>query len=262
MKATLLKISGKAVQTFLTDDGWLDLCDTVMRDGPLVIVHGGGSEITSWSDQLGLQTSFVRGQRVTSARELEVVVAIQSGLINTRIVNRLLTGGREAIGLSGISRGLMQAEISDASLGYVGVPEIRAVPDWFGQLLNNRVIPVFSSVSRTRDGGLVNVNADLFAEVLATMIGAGAVYFASDVEGVRFNGNVLPVLGQDDAVSLVLTEDIHGGMIPKVQSCSRLLDNGIEKIWIGPSDPAAILSAVTGTGTSGTWICKEIDHVA
>lgn len=234
MKISLIKISGKTITEFLNTDKWIKTIKSLKKeyDG-VVIVHGGGKSISEWSEKLGLENKFVNGQRVTTFEQMEVVAAVQSGVLNTQLNAKLNASGLNAMGLSGIDRGTFKAEYFNKDLGFVGKPELAGSTGWIRSLIKSNVIPVFSSVCMDKNGNLMNVNADVFAGALASVINAEIVFFVSDVDGVKINGTVKSTLTDEEIISGIANGDITDGMIPKLQSCVELLNKGINKIWIG-----------------------------
>jgi acetylglutamate kinase len=234
MKISLVKISGKTITEFLTTDKWVNTIKSLKKeyDG-VVIVHGGGKSISEWSEKLGLENKFVNGQRVTTVEQMEVVAAVQAGVLNSQLTAKLNASGLNAMGLSGIDRGTFKAEYLNKDLGYVGKPELTGSPMWIISLIKSNVIPVFSSVCMDKNGNLMNVNADVFAGTLASALNAEIVFFVSDVDGVKINGTVKNTLTGDEIISGIASGDITDGMIPKLQSCMELINKGINKIWIG-----------------------------
>lgn len=258
MKIAVLKISGKALNDVLNEESWIATIKMLQKtyDG-VVIVHGAGRTISEWSSALGLEVKFHQGQRVTTANVMEVVTAVQAGVLNAKIVSRLITGEINAVGLTGIDRNSFVAENINADLGYVGVPKQVNSINWITELLNNKVVPVFSSVCRDSKGNLMNVNADYFTEVLATSLQADSVFFISDVKGVKLNGSFQPLIDQAKIRQGIDEGEITDGMIPKLNSCIELLNKGINKIWIGANNPEEIFNENECKNGSGTWVVQS-----
>jgi len=258
MKIAILKLSGKALNDIFTNKNWIssftDLRDSF--DG-LIIVHGAGQNISQWSEALGYEVKFHEGQRVTTKETMEVVAAVQAGVLNTRIVSWLQTIGLEAIGLSGIDRGTFVANYKNKDLGFVGVPQLKGSVDWINDLLKDGVIPVFSSVCRDATGNLMNVNADVFTEVLATAIKAESVFFVSDIQGVKLKGEIKETLNEKEIESGIANGEITDGMIPKLNSCVQLLDKGINKVWIGSNNLCYLFNEKEYNNLRGTWIVQS-----
>jgi acetylglutamate kinase len=256
MKILILKLSGKAIDQFYNDSKWIDAVIKIksLFDG-LVIVHGAGKKITEWSESFGIKASFVNGHRVTDNETMEVVAAVQAGLLNSKIISSLQSNNIEAMGLSGIDRGLFVAKYLNEDLGFVGYPEQNGKADWLFTLIKQNVIPVFSSVCRDAEGNLMNVNADLFAKALALTLKADSVVFLSDVDGVKLNGNFKSFITDLEIMEGIKSGEINNGMIPKLESCIELLNNGINKIWIGKDFLELDLNnLLLENNTKGSWI--------
>ena len=234
MKTIIIKLSGKVLNSFSTDSKWLDIIKEIKKeyDG-LVLVHGGGNKITEWSAAMDLQSQFVNGHRVTDEKTIEIVAAVQSGLLNTQIIASLQSKGIDASGFTGIDQGLFTADYLDAKLGYVGNPKLNGKADWLISLLEKNIVPVFSSLCSDKDGKLMNVNADLFTKELALALSADTVLFLSDVEAVKLNGEPKSYLTYNEIIEGIEQKEITEGMIPKLKSCLELIDGGVNKVWIG-----------------------------
>jgi len=257
MKIALLKISGKALNQLFESKSWITSLKNLqlLYDG-VIIVHGAGSSISSWSKALGLESTFVNGQRVTSKEIMDVVAAVQTGVLNTKIVSTLTANKLCAMGLTGIDRSTFVAEAFDDKLGYVGIPKLVGSTTWITDLVKSKTIPVFSSVCRDAEGNLMNVNADIFAEVLASSIKAESVFFISDVDGVKLKGSYKSHINRNDILDGISNGEITDGMIPKMHSCLGLLNKGINKIWIGSSIHEGSFNEF-GLQSNGTWIVQS-----
>lgn len=257
-KNVVLKLSGKALESFCSDETWAQRIRNIKAscDG-LVIVHGAGTAISEWSQKLECDVQFLNGQRVTTPEIMDVVTAVQAGLLNHKVIAYLQTHGLNAIGLSGIDMGLFVADYLKPELGQVGYPRAVGSTKWLQALLNEGAIPVFSSVCRDEDGNLMNVNADVFAERLAERLGAESVLFLSDVAGVKLYGEVQTVLNREIIHSGIAEGEITGGMIPKLESCMKLLNNGVRKIWIGSEHAFEETDSFSFDNLFGTWIINE-----
>jgi acetylglutamate kinase len=254
MKTVLIKISGKAIDNFLRSDYHKKLL-TELAPGydHIVIVHGGGKMISEWASALGIDSNFIDGQRVTTPELMEVVAAVQSGLINSKIIASLNSSGYKAVGLSGISNNTFIAKEFDSQLGLVGIPNLASPVDWIYELLDKEILPVFSSVCYDGNGNLINVNADLFAAELAAAIKADCIMFFSDVEGIIYNGEVKRILNETEILHGINSKQINNGMLPKLNSCLKMLSKGIKKIWIGSGSK----SELPDIQKEGTWIIKS-----
>lgn len=216
----------------------------------VVVVHGGGAEITRLSNRLGIEAEFIAGQRVTDAATLEVVMATLAGTVATRLVAGLLAAGVPAMGLSGVDGGLLQAEPDAASgLGLVG--KIRRVdPGPLEALFAAGMVPVVAPLALGPAGPL-NTNADLAAAALAGALGAARLFLLTDSGGVRVGGQLRQRLALAEVDGLVATREVYGGMIPKLEACRQALQAGTAKAQILPGGAAARLASILNGGATG-----------
>jgi acetylglutamate kinase len=219
----------------------------------IVVVHGGGKEITALSNRLNLPTRFVNGQRYTDEETRDVVQMVLAGLINKDIVRRINMHGGNAVGISGIDAKLLVAKRHTAhDFGFVG--EIESVNAAFiRSLLQDGCLPVIAPMGIDDNGTVYNVNADIAAGEIAGALGAIKLVYLSDIEGVSAKGLLLSHLTQKDAVSYIETGVISGGMIPKIESALSAVKAGVQKVHIidGRKSHALLLEIFTteGVGT-------------
>jgi acetylglutamate kinase len=220
--------------------------------GSLVVVHGGGDEVSTLQRLHGVVAHFNGGRRVTSALDLEIVRMALSGSANKRLVSALNDAGAPAVGLSGEDAGLLCATPLDREqLGFVGTPTTVNVP-FLRHLLDAGYLPVLSPVSRSDDasaagggGATLNVNGDDAAAAIAVALGAEELLLVSDVEGVLVDAVPVASLGADEARQLIENGTAAGGMGAKLQAAIAALAGGVARIRI--SDIAAIESLDRGT---------------
>lgn len=216
--------------------------------GSVVLVHGGGDEVSALQAALGTESSFVEGRRVTTAKDIELVRMALSGSANKRLVATLVEHGIDAVGLSGEDAGLIGAAPMDAQrLGHVGIPQSVNVA-FLRHLLSGGYMPVVSPVSRDASGTLgaaLNVNGDDAAAAIAAALGAAELLLVADVPGVMRDGRVIPCLTPDAARSLVADGTAAGGMQAKLQAALTALAGGVPQVRI--SDLAAIGDPHRGT---------------
>jgi acetylglutamate kinase len=257
MKTAVVKLSGKAIDDFIKNPEWLDVIKELHSgyDG-LVIVHGAGNQISEWTNALGGQNNFINGQRITDEFSMNIVAAVQAGMVNSRIVSHLCSNDLNALGLTGIDNNLFVADYTDDRLGFVGVPKANKNAAWLNELMLSLTIPVFSSICRDKAGNLMNVNADIFTNILASLLEAEAVFFVSDVKGVVLNGIIKKEIRANEISKGIADNEITGGMIPKLESCVSLLKSGVKKVWIGNSLAEMTLHGINGS-IDGTWILPE-----
>jgi acetylglutamate kinase len=248
----VVKIGGRELQPGPALDELARRLRALARAGrPIVIVHGGGDEVTHRADALGLKTTKHRGQRVTSAPMLEIVVEVLAGRINTRLVAELNRAGLPAVGLSGASRGLLTVRPAGdppGSLGFVGHPQrVRSAP--LAALLRTGFVPVVAPIGVDRRGQLYNVNADLAAAALAGELRADLLLL-TDVAAVRdANGEDRALLTLTQAHRLIERGAAVDGMIPKLEAGELALREGAPLAWIGPVDALTPDGPAAGRGT-------------
>lgn len=239
----VVKIGGAA----LNDAAWLDefAAAVAAAGAPVVIVHGGGPDITALSDRLGIEVRWHEGRRVTPPEAMDVAAMVLTGRVNKRIVSALLAAGVDAIGLSGIDGGLLRAEVvANGELGRVGrVTSVRT--GILSGLLDLGHSVVVSPVSLGTDGGALNVNADDAAGAIAAAIGATELIFLTDVPGVRDGAGVRNLLAPVEAVSLIESGVATGGMRVKLGAAVSALDSGVTSVRIG--DATVLYDRSAGT---------------
>jgi acetylglutamate kinase len=257
VKPIVVKIGGSTLGG--RDTTFLDLIALQARGVPAVVVHGGGSKVTRWLEQMGVPTTFVRGMRVTDEATLEVVIAVLAGLVNKEIVAAITRLGGRAIGLSGVDGGIIQARVKDPQLGYVG-ETVRIDPEPIYLLLNAGYIPVIATggMNVSGEGGdkvdFLNLNGDASASEIAVAIDAGRLIFMTDVPGVRDGtGNTIPRISRAEAGALIESGVVSGGMIPKVEGCLRALSR-VEHTQIIDGRSAGVLVAAVEGQDIGTRI--------
>ncbi len=252
MKPIVVKIGGSLLGS---GDTCLEDMVTLQKQGlPLVVVHGGGKALTEWQTRLGLKTQFVRGLRVTDKDSLPVVVAVLAGLVNTDLVAQVNILGGKAIGLSGVDGRLIEAEIQDKELGFVG-RILRVNPQPVLSLLKEGYIPFIAPIGLDiKNGGPLNINADTVAGEVAVALGAERLIFLSDVPGVLGeNGEPIVHLDHEDAHYLMAKGVIATGMLPKVEACFRARQNGTICRLIDGRESHILLQEMAGQA-SGTTV--------
>ncbi|MEA2035076.1 MAG: acetylglutamate kinase [Euryarchaeota archaeon] len=253
-----------------------DVLDTVIQDAVLlhyvgmrvVLVHGGGPEITDKMKAMGKEPKFVGGLRITDTETLEIAQMVLVGKINDGIVSLIAKFGALGVGLSGndgklliakklkLQKVMVDDEEREVDLGHVG--EIECVnPGILTDLLDRNYIPVIAPIAIDRKGESLNVNADTAAGELAVALGAYKFVNLSDIEGVmnKERTKVFRRLKLSEAKELIKDGTIEGGMIPKLDSCLYALENGVENAHIinGNRDHTLLLELFTDAGV-GTII--------
>jgi acetylglutamate kinase len=220
--------------------------------GTLVIVHGGGDEVTSVQRSLGRDPQFVDGRRVTTDDDIAILRMTLSGVVNKRLVASLVAQGIPAVGLSGEDAGLLAAEpIDAATMGRAGAPA-HANVHVLRHLLEGGFLPVISPLARDARsvaGDALNVNGDDAAAAIAGALGASELLLIADVPGVLERGDVIATLDPTRVRALVGAGTVTAGMIAKLEASSRALVGGVSSVRIGDID--AIADAQRGTRITG-----------
>ena len=231
-----------------------------------VVVHGGGPQISSMLDRLGIESEFRGGLRVTTPEAMDVVRMVLTGQVSRELVGLLNAHGPHAVGLSGEDGGLFQARRRHAyvdgepvDVGLVG-DVVKVNPGAVQDLLDAGRIPVVSTVAPDMDDPtqVLNVNADTFAGAVAGALKAKRLLLLTDVPGVLDKSKkLIPELSVKDARKLIADGTISGGMIPKVETCIYALEQGVQGVVIidGKTQHAVLLELFTNQGT-GTLIHK------
>ena len=218
-------------------------------DRSLVIVHGGGVEISQLQHKLHIEPRYVDGLRVTDADSLALVEMVLCGSVNKRLVRYLLSAGVDAQGLSGVDRGLIRARKmrhESLDMGYTGeVLSVRG--EVITDLLKRGITPVIAPVSLGACSNF-NLNADPVAGAIASAIDAHEVVFISNVAGVLVEGKRVPSLTRSQALELIERGVIYGGMIPKVESALAVLSSGVPQAVITDLDGWAKRGGTTFIG--------------
>ena len=227
----------------------------------VVLVHGGGPEITETLKRMGKDSIFMNGLRVTDKETADVVQMVLAGKINKSLVNLLQIKGGSAIGLSGLDGHMIKAEMKDKELGYVGEitdVDIKPIID----LINNDYIPVVSTIGCDEEGNVYNINADTAAAYIAGKMKAERLITMTDIEGILRDKHdpksLIQCIDIEEAKELFDTGIISGGMIPKVQCCIDAIDKGVKKVTIldGRVPHALLIETLTDEG-AGTMVVKE-----
>jgi acetylglutamate kinase len=209
-----------------------------------VIVHGGGPKISETMKTMGKEPTFIQGQRVTDKETMDIVEMVLGGLINKEIVALINNHGGKAVGLSGKDSSFIKAKkklIKKAAetgeeevidIGLVG--EVESVsPDILDSLQNSGFIPVISPIGVGSKGEAFNINADYVASAIASALKAEKLMLLTDVPGIKDkNENIISSIHKKDIKRLIDDGTISGGMLPKVQACTRSIDAGVKKTHI------------------------------
>lgn len=237
----VVKIGGRAQ----SDPRLPEALFAAAQQGALVVVHGGGDEVSTLQRTLGMEPQFIGGRRVTGAEDLQVVRMVLSGTTNKRLVAQLQTAGARAVGISGEDGGLLSARVTDPTFGRVG-GAVTADGALVHQLLAGGFLPVISPLARdveSSDGEGLNVNGDDAAAALAAVLGADELVLVADVAGVLEDGAVIRQLDPEGCADLVRRGIARGGMQAKLEAALSALHRGVPRVRIasldGIGDPEA-----------------------
>ena len=259
----VVKIGGAAMEdrrlaeTFAEDIALLRLVGVRM-----IVVHGGGPQITAMAGRLGIEPTFVDGHRLTDPATLEVARMVLVGLVNQDLVSLLVRHGTPAIGLSGHDGGLLMVRPRSPELGLVG--EVERVNVGLLVHLMERCVPVIASIGTDSDGQSYNVNADLVAGCVAAAMGAQKLVYLSDVPGLLgSDGSLVSETSVSGCRPLIAEGVAEGGMIPKLEGAIEAVESGVGKVHLmdGRVEHSLILELFTPEGL-GTMITNDIAESA
>ncbi|MBD8989915.1 MAG: acetylglutamate kinase [Clostridiales bacterium] len=227
----------------------------------VVLVHGGGPEISETMKRLGKQAQFVNGLRVTDKETVDIVQMVLAGKVNKTLVNLLQMKGGHAVGVSGIDGGIIEAAMKDEALGYVGkITRIRPQP--ITDLLEKNYIPVVSTVASDRQGNTYNINGDTAAAFIAGALNAERLIMMTDIAGILRDkddpSTLIPALTVSEARKLFDEGVISGGMIPKVDCCIEAIEKGVRHVVImdGRVPHSILMELLTDEG-AGTMVMGD-----
>ena len=219
----------------------------------VVLVHGGGPEISGMLSKIGKKSEFVNGLRVTDAETADIVLQVLAGKINKTLVNHLQNSGGKAVGLSGMDGHLIEAEIKDPALGFVGViTDINIEP--VTDLLDKGYIPVISTVGCDKEGNVYNINADTAAARIASALGAEALFLMTDIIGLLRDkddeSTLISSVCVSEAPQLMREGVISGGMIPKVECSVEAIRQGVNRVFMldGRVPHSLLIETLTNEG--------------
>ncbi|MGN0469276.1 MAG: acetylglutamate kinase [Acutalibacteraceae bacterium] len=260
-KVVVIKYGGNAmIDETLKQNVMGDLVLLSLVGVKVVLVHGGGPEISDMLSKIGKKSVFLDGLRVTDKETMDVVQMILAGKVNKDLVKLIETKGGHAIGLCGADGSMIKAKPHDKKYGYVGeITEVDADP--IIGVLDYNYIPVVSTVGIDSDGNSYNINADTAAAAIASELKAECLITLTDIEGIMRDKDdpksLIHTMRIGDAPKLIEDGVISGGMIPKVQGCIKAIENGVRKVFIidGRIPHSILVETLTEEGL-GTMIIK------
>jgi acetylglutamate kinase len=234
--ALVLKLGGELLEQPEDLDSIAKAIARLSQHASLVVVHGGGREIDAALNTAGIPKQQVDGLRVTDARTLDVVVSVLAGAINTRLVAAVRRAGASPVGLTGADATvatIVTVAGEQVDLGLVGAPVRNGAPRLLADLLAGGYVPIVACIGATRDGQLLNVNADTLASHLASALRARRLVIAGGTSGVLdAQGQTIERLTTRDAARLVKAGTANKGMVAKLQACRAALQAGVGDVVI------------------------------
>ena len=227
----------------------------------IVLVHGGGPEISETMSKLGKKAEFVDGLRVTDKETVDIVQMVLAGKVNKTLVNLLEMNGGKAMGISGMDGRLIEAEIKNEKLGYVGnITKINIDP--VNDLLEKGYIPVISTLGCDNEGNTYNINGDTAAAYIAGALNAERLIMMTDIAGLLKDkddpSTLIPEITVKECEELKTTGIISGGMIPKIDCCIEAINEGVKNVIIMDGRvPYSILMEILTDEGAGTMVMGE-----
>ncbi len=261
-KVVVIKYGGNAmINETLKQQVMEDIALLWLIGVKVVLVHGGGPEISDTMKKLGKEAVFVDGLRVTDKETVDIVQMVLAGKVNKSLVTLIQSKGGHAVGLSGIDGGILEATVKDERLGFVGkITKVRTQP--ITDLLEKNYIPIISTVASDRAGNTYNINGDTAAAYIAGVLGAERLIMMTDIAGILRDKDdpdtLIPELTISEAKALYDEGIISGGMIPKVDCCIEALEHGVENVIImdGRVPHSILMELLTDEG-AGTMVKKD-----
>ena len=260
-KTVVIKYGGNAmINETLKQQVMEDIALLWLIGVKVVLVHGGGPEISQTMQKFGKEAKFVNGLRVTDKETVDIVQMVLAGKINKTLVNLIQMKGGHAMGLSGIDGGIIEATMKDEALGYVGeITKIRPQP--IEAMLEKNYIPVISTVASDHQGNTYNINGDTAAARIAGALHAERLIMMTDIAGILMDkddpSTLIPHITVTEAKKLYDSGVISGGMIPKVDCCIDAIEHGVENVVImdGRIPHSILMELLTDEG-AGTMVMK------
>jgi acetylglutamate kinase len=218
----------------------------------VVVVHGGGKQMTRFLAERGVESRFVNGLRVTTPEIIDAVLKVFAGSVNAELVSAFRAAGARPVGLTGLDAGLVDAELLNPDLGQVGRP-VHSDARLLELLTRESYLPVVACVAGDARGNVYNVNADQMAVACASSFGTEALLFLTDVEGVRAkDGEICASLTSEQARHLIREGVATGGMQAKLEAAMEALARGVQQVFVAPGAAAGIIVRLFSGENAGT----------
>ncbi|MBN2510733.1 MAG: acetylglutamate kinase [Spirochaetales bacterium] len=253
MNIHVIKIGGRVASEETVLKEFLAEAAALPGNDGIVVVHGGGAEVSRISGQLGHTPRFIDGVRMTTPEEMPIVDMVLAGKMNKYIVRLAYPAGLSCVGISGCDGGLFTGNSIGEGNCTGNIRNVRA--ELLRLLLDRGFTPVVSSVSMDEAGNPLNINADEAALGIATALKASTLVYISDIPGVLLGGEVIPFLDKPLIEQHIKAGDISGGMVPKVRTAAQAVADGVKAVVIGGYEGSGNLESLL-TGNRGTTITK------
>ena len=261
-KIVVIKYGGNAmINEHLKEQVMEDIALLRLIGVKVVLVHGGGPEVSEVMAKMGKKPEFIDGCRVTDKETVDIVQMVLAGKINKTLVNLLEMKGGKAMGISGLDGRLIEASVKDKKLGYVGhIERVNITP--ITDLLEKGYIPVVSTVGCDLKGNTYNINGDTAAAFIAGALGAERLIMMTDIAGILRDKNdpasLIPEITVSEARALYESGVVSGGMIPKVECCIEALQKGVKNVIIMDGRvPHSILMEILTDEGAGTMVTED-----
>jgi acetylglutamate kinase len=256
MKA-VIKLGGSLLDTPESRGRLAQEITEAARHHEIAIVHGGGKQMTRFLTERGVESKFVNGLRVTTAAVLDAVLKVFAGTVNSELVSSFRAAGANAVGLSGLDAGVLDAVPLDAALGHVGKP-VSSDPRLIELLIGAGYLPVIACVGGDAQGNAYNVNGDQVASMIAAGFHARKLIFLTDVDGVRgAGGEVLAALTSAEALQLIGAGVASAGMQAKIGAAVAALDQNVTEVVIAPGSRVGIVESLLAGMEIGTRMMRQ-----
>lgn len=250
----LIKLGGTLIEAADSRERLAREITELAAHDEVVVVHGGGKQMTRFLAERGVESTFIEGLRVTTPDVMDAVVKVFAGSVNAELVTTLRAAGALPVGLSGLSAGLVDAVQLNPALGQVGRP-ISSDGRLLRLLVGAGYLPVVACVAGDANGSIFNVNGDQMAVACATGFKAETLVFLTDVDGVRDHaGATRRELTIEEVSTLILNNVATGGMQAKLESAVTALRQGVSKVLIAPGARAGILRLLRDGNSAGTKV--------
>jgi len=264
----LIKLGGTLLDSReLRDSLAAQIADARRGGAEIVVVHGGGKQMTRFLAERGVESRFVNGLRVTDRETRDVAVMVLGGLLNKRLAAAISEAGQPALGISAgdaacfLAEPMVHNEVA-GGLGFVGY--LTGVNlELLESLWRAGIVPVAACLGLGPDGEVYNINADHMAAACAELIHADRLIYLTDVAGVLDGSKVLKAVSCDEIEELIRQHKVSGGMVLKLEACKRALAAGVPEVRIvGGTRPGALLSAANGAKGPGTRVTPTVQAAA